>query len=155
VQWVYKATTAKIDYVSTLILADKRGFLCRSAYSEKSAWVSNVRDVSIGDVMHVYYVRPGRKPGELGAFEVLAAADHQRPDFFGDRVDETALCRVKDPTFLKHLENLGGYRPDPVLHCFTGWPIRKIGPAPPYDPKMFSGQATLQRYDAGESKNEL
>jgi hypothetical protein len=149
VQWVYKATSAKVDYVSTLILADRRGFLCRSAHSDNGAWVSNVRDVSAGDLIHFYYVRPGKKPGELGSFEVLAAGDHQNPDFFGDCVDGTAICRVKDPALIKHLVGLGGYQPDPILHSFTGWPIRKVGPAAKYHPAMFTARATLQQYDPG------
>jgi hypothetical protein len=40
VQWVYKATTTKVDYVPTLILADKRRLLCRSAYSDGGGWVT-------------------------------------------------------------------------------------------------------------------
>jgi hypothetical protein len=147
VQWVYKATNSKVDYVSTLILADRRGFLCRSAYLDGGTWVSNVRDLSTGDVLHFYFVRPGKKPGELGSFEVISASAHQQPDLFGERVAGTALYAVAAPAFVEHLAGLGGYLPDPIIGRFTGWPIRRIGPAQKYDPTMFSARATLQRYE--------
>ena len=146
VEWVYKATLSKVDYVPTLILAERRGFLCRSAYLERGAWVSNVRDVKTGHIIHFYFVRPGKSPAELGSFEVLAAGAHERPDFFGDLVDDTALYTVKDPALIEHLASLGGYLPDPTLGRFTGWPIRKLGRAPKYDAAMFTARATLQRY---------
>ena len=149
-EWVYKANESKIDHVSTLILADRRGFLCRSAYLENGAWVSNVREVKTGDVLHFYYARSGKPAHEFGSFEVILPDVHPRPEVFGDRVEETALYRVKDPGFAEMLTTLdgGGYLRDPVLRDFTGWPFRKVGRAPKYDPRMFTARATLQPYES-------
>jgi hypothetical protein len=146
-QWVYKATNKKVDSGATLILVDRRGFLCRSAYQDNRAWASNVRDVKAGHVIHVYYMRHGKTPGELGSFEVIEPTAHVRPELFGDRVEGTALYAVTDPQFIQHLVGLGGYAPDPVLGRFTGWPVRGVSRSPSYDPKMFTARATLQRYE--------
>ncbi len=95
--WVYKATTAKIDCSRTAMLADVRGFLCRSAYLENGTWVSNVREVAAGDILHFYCIPDGRRVGELGSFEMIGPEAHPQPECFGDRVDGTAPVPRQGP----------------------------------------------------------
>jgi hypothetical protein len=146
--WFYKATNAKLDYVGTLRLLN-RGFLCRSAYVKGGSWASNVQAVAFGDVVHIYFI--ARKPRALGAYEIIRREDFaiEKPtpkasDFTGP-VSGCALYQVADPTFIHELDPDGGYNPDPTLSVFTGWLLRRVGPAADAAAKFLSEQSTLAR----------
>jgi hypothetical protein len=144
--WFYKATNKKLDKVGTLLLAN-RGFLCRSAYNVEKNWIANVQGVAFGDVIHFYFI--GRKPAPLGAFEVIRRDDFKiaksvptQADFTGP-VPGCALYEVVDPTFITKLDPDGGYKPDHKLGRYTGWLLRKSGPAAPAPPKFLAETPTL------------
>jgi len=145
-EWFYKATNKKLDYVGTLLLAE-RGFLCRSAYTNVDHWVANVQSVAFGDVIHFYFI--GRKPTPLGAFEVIrrnafkiAKSTPTQHDFTGP-VSGCALYEVVDPSFIAKLDPAGGYKPDHKLGKYTGWLLRKLGPAAPAPAKFLAETPTL------------
>ena len=147
-EWFYKATNAKVDHIGTLRLTN-RGFLCRSAYTKALAWAANVRGVEFGDLIHFYFI--GRKPMALGCFEVIRREEFQidkpvpaQNDFAGP-VPECALYEVVDPTFIQELDPDGGYEPDPVGGRYTGWLLRKHGPAASAPQKFLSETSTLVR----------
>jgi hypothetical protein len=131
-EWFYKATNAKLDYVGTLLLAE-RGFLCRSAYTSVDHWAANVQGVSFGDVIHFYF--RGQKAHPLGAFEIIRREDFKiaksqpTADDFAGPVPGCALYEVIDPTFIAKLDPDGDYEPDHKLGRYTGWLLRKAGPA--------------------------
>jgi hypothetical protein len=147
-EWFYKATNAKLDQHGTLILSN-RGFLCRSAYTSKHAWVPNVQAVEFGDVVNFYFI--GRKPNPLGAFEVIRrehfkiAKPTPKADDFAGPVSGCALYEVVDPTFITTLDPDGAYEPDPKLRKYTGWLLRKSGPAAPAPSKFLAEMPTLVR----------
>lgn len=146
-EWVYKATETKLDHIGTLLLADRDGFLCRSAYEENLSWADNVRLVDTGDTIHFYFIKKNGKVAPIGTFiVVIPDAAHPRKNAFGVRVAETALFRVADPAFILRRDPEGAYKIDPVIGDYTGWPLRLAGKPPPYDTRMFKGMTTLQRY---------
>jgi hypothetical protein len=148
--WFYKATNSKLDKVGTLLLA-RRGFLCRSAYSRKKAWVANVRRVLFDDVIHFYFI--ARKPAPIGAFRVVDlerfAPTGPAPlnTDFGNAVPGSALYEVRHPKFIADLDPDGEYSPDPKLGAFTGWLIERVGPATAAPPSFLKDRATLQAAD--------
>jgi len=143
-QWLYKATNAKLDKGGTLLLA-RRGFLCRSAYTAKGAWVANVRKVFFGDVLNVWFI--GKQPSLLGAFEVIRReafhARSQRPtaeDFSAEPVPGSALYEVTEPAFIHELDPGAAYKVDPRLGRFTGWLLRRVAPDAGAHPSKFLAQ---------------
>jgi len=146
-EWVYRATRNKVDAISTMILADKRGFLCRSARSSAGVWAPNVKNVAIGDVIHFYYMQAGKKPREFGAYEVVSAEAHALPQQFGAQIEGSALYEVAPGELNEYLEVLRGYVPDPITDGYVGWAIKRVGRAPAFDAKLFTGMNTLQQYD--------
>ncbi len=155
VEWVYKATDKKVDYAATMILAEKRGFICRSAHNREGAWIGNVRDVRVGDLIHFYYKRPNADARAIGSFEVVTPASHPRPDLFGERLNESDLWTITAPSFVAELTKLGGYAPDPRLDVFVGWPIQRRGVAPEYRDAMFPGMGTLHPYTSRAWTSDL
>ncbi len=145
-EWVYRATRSKIDAISTMILADKRGFVCRTGRSGAGAWATNVKTVAVGDVIHFYYTQAGKKPREFGAYEVLSPESHERPDLFGPPLEGTALYEVAPGELANYLEAVGAVT-DPISDVFTGWVIKRVGRSPAFDAKLFTGMNTLQQYD--------
>lgn len=145
-EWFYKATNKKLDKVGTLLLAN-RGFLCRSAYNKQKNWIANVQRVTFGDVIHFYFI--ARKPDPLGAFEVIRREDFKiakstpTADDFAGPVPGCALYEVVDPSFIEKLDPTGGYEPDPELGKYTGWLLRKIGPAAAAPAKFLAETPTL------------
>jgi hypothetical protein len=127
VDWLYKATNTKLDHVGTMLLAGRRGFLCRSAYDAARTWADNVGKVAFGDTIHFYYVDRNRKVLDIGAFMVIHREEHPTPDAFGNVVPETALYVVENPDFIKKLDEKGAYQPDPVIGKLTGWLLRGVG----------------------------
>ncbi len=146
--WFYKATNKKLDYVGTLLLAE-RGFLCRSAYTKAEHWAANVQAVEFGDRIHFYFI--GREPTPLGAFEVIRREDFKiaKPtptaDDFAGPVPGCALYEVVNPGFIAKLDPDGGYEPDLKLARYAGSLLRKVGPAAPAPPKFLAEQPTLVR----------
>jgi hypothetical protein len=143
--WLYKATPKKLNSLDTRMLADLDGFLCRSARDAAGAWANNVREVQLGDIIHMYFVERG-KTNPIYAYEVIAPEAHPHPARFGRRIDETALFAVVDETFIKKRDKEGGYEHDPLEHAFTGWLLRRREPAMPFQPRWFRAQACLVRY---------
>jgi len=145
-EWFYKATNTKLDHHGTLLLAN-RGFLCRSAYTKSKRWVANVQSVSFGDVLHFYFI--GRKPHPIAAYEIIRREDFKidKPtpaaDDFDGPVDGCALYEVLDPSFIAKLDPEGAYKPDPKLAKYTGWLLRKTGPAAPAPEKFLAEMPTL------------
>ena len=141
----YKATSKKLDKGGTLLLLE-RGFLCRSAYNDEGGnAATNVSSVQLGDVIHCYFSRAGRHD-PMGAFEVV---DKSRVPkivaHLADLVAGTALYEVTDPAFILKVDRHGAYAPDTELDVFTGWAIKRVGHARPYDAKAFPGQGVLVR----------
>lgn len=146
-RWLYKAAQSKLDYPGTLLLAD-RGFLCRSAHEAKDLTrADNVRKVKLGDELHVYYSGRG-KVRDIGAFDVIEPKDHPTPSVFGEIVPDTALHVVEKPEFLTAIDTAGEYAPDPIVHKYTGWILRRRGRPLPYAASFFPGQMTLVPYVA-------
>lgn len=144
-EWVFRATRSKVDSLSTMILADKRGFVCRTGRTVAGAWAPNVQAVAVGDTLNYYYVQAGKKAREFGLYEVIAADAHDRPELFGAQVEGSTLYEVAPGELHDYLDQLGGYTPDPITGTYTGWLIRRVSRAMPYDAKMFTGLATLQQ----------
>lgn len=144
--WLYKATNSKLDRINTMLLADRRGFLCRSAYDAARSSADNVRHVAFGDTIHFYFVEKG-KAFDIGAFVVLHREEHPTPNLFGEVVPETALHIVEEPEFITKLDQHGAYQADPVIGKITGWLLRRIGKPMKYDGKRFPGQSTLVRFE--------
>ena len=145
-EWAYKSTVKNVDRAGTVMLAN-RGLLCRAAHEKTGQMGEPSKAVAIGDVIHMYYTGvPGKTP-EIGAFEVITKEKHPKPELFGDRVPETAIYAVADENLILEVDNQGRYEQDWTLDQYTGWIIKKIGPARPYDAKMFRGQSTLVRLE--------
>jgi hypothetical protein len=145
-EWAYKATVKQVDRAGTVMLAN-RGLLCRPVH-EKTGVISDLsRAVAIGDVIHMYYTGvPGKTP-EIGSFEVITKENHPKPEVFGDPFPETSLYPVLDDALILEVDTQGRYEEDRVLNKYTGWIIRKLGPAKPYDAKIFRGQSVLVRLE--------
>ena len=145
-EWAYKATVKQVDRAGTVMLAN-RGLLCRPVH-EKTGVISDVsRAVAIGDVIHMYYTGvPGKTP-EIGSFEVITKDKHPKPEVFGDLFPETSLYAVLDESLIREVDIQGRYEEDRVLNQYTGWIIRKLGPAKPFDAKVFRGQSVLVRLE--------
>ncbi len=142
--WGYKAASTKLDKPGTLLLLE-RGFLCRSAHDDVGNAAANVSSVQLGDVIHCYYSRAG-KHDSMGAFQVVEKAE--APKIFphlASQVPGTALYAAADPSFIRELDPLGAYAPDSTLGVFTGWAVKRVGRARPYEAKAFPGQGTLVR----------
>lgn len=151
-EWAYKSTVKNVDRAGTVMLAN-RGLLCRAAHEKTGQLGEPSKAVALGDVIHMYYTGvPGKTP-EIGSFEVIAKEQHPKPQVFGDRVPETALYTVKDDSIILEVDNQGRYEEDWVLNQYTAWVIRKLGPARPYDAKMFRGQSTLVRLEAAATND--
>lgn len=152
-EWAYKATVKQVDRAGTVMLAN-RGLLCRPVH-EKTGVVSDLsRAVAIGDVIHMYYTGvPGKTP-EIGSFEVITKDKHAKPDLFGDLFPETSLYTVLDDNLVLEVDTQGRYEEDRVLNKFTGWIIRKLGPAKPYDAKVFRGQSVLVKLEPSPASDE-
>lgn len=150
VEWAYKATLSRIDLPLAMIIAH-RGFACRSATTSSGREASNVRQVRVGDVVHHYFVRPGRPASEFGSFRVVAPENHPHPEYFDRQVPGTALYTTRSEELLRLLTDAGwksqgarnGY--GPVGGEFTGWPIVRAGRSPRYQPSMFPNMTTLQQ----------
>lgn len=145
-EWVYRATRCKIDAISTMILADKRGFVCRTGRSAAGVWAPHVKSVAVGDVINFYYTQAGKKPREYGAYEVLSAESHARPEMFGAPLEGTALYQVAPGELTDYLEAVGGV-PDPIDDVFTGWIVKRVGRSPAFSTSLFTGMNTLEPYD--------
>lgn len=141
-EWAYKATVKQVDRAGTVMLAN-RGLLCRPVHEKTGVVSDHSRAVAIGDVIHMYYTGvPGKTP-EIGSFEVITKEKHPKPELFGEPFPETSLYNVLDESLVTDVDTQGRYEEDRVLNQFTGWIIRKVGPAKPYDAKIFRGQSVL------------
>jgi hypothetical protein len=113
-------------------LAEKWGFLCRSAFADtedsRLVHIANVQHVELGDIIHLYYSMHGNRQ-KIGSFVV---ADDKR--YGAELVESTCLQKVTDPSLIVHLDSLNAqepddgeqYKPDPKLGVFTGWRIKKL-----------------------------
>lgn len=132
-QWVYKATSARIDYLGTENLAATYNFLCRSAFTRKGARPARVREVMPGDTIHFYYRLNDGTVQTIGSFCVVDGGKNY-PDRFSGYVAGTALVGVRETSGkLIHLlekdhqtDPNRGYVRDPVLKVFTGWAIEEL-----------------------------
>ena len=142
--WGYKATSTKLDKHGTLLLLE-RGFLCRSAHDDVGNAAANVSSVHLGDVIHCYYSRAG-KHDPMGAFQVVEKVEAPKvAPHLASQVPGTALYATSDPSFIRELDPNGAYAPDSALGVFTGWAVKRVGRARPYEVKAFPGQGTLVR----------
>lgn len=137
--WFYKAASSKLDQAGTVLLAAK-GFLARSAHDLKNrSAAERVKQVEFGDTIHFYYVKKG-KPSAIGAFTIVESVESAA--WVREPIAGTALFKV-DTAFIRSIDSEGTFEPDPVLHTFTGWLVKRIAPALPYDAARFPGQTTL------------
>jgi hypothetical protein len=142
--WGYKATSKKLDKHGTLLLLE-RGFLCRSAHDDVGKAAASVSSVQLGDVIHCYYSGAG-KHDPMGAFQVVEKAEAPKVSgHLASQVPGTALYAASDPSFVRELDPEGAYAPDTVLGVLTGWAVKRLGRAKPYDAQAFPGQRTLVR----------
>ena len=154
-QWVYKATKTKIGYHETRHLAVSKHFLCRSAMERDGSHADRVREVALGDILHFYYSHGDGRVPSFGSFRVIDGASY--PTQFGDRIEGTALFRVReDEGNVVLLERLTeehakdpkkGYQRDPEHDCFTGRVIERLPSTvmspPRFDQsKLFPGAQT-------------
>ncbi|WP_438042982.1 hypothetical protein [Sorangium sp. So ce128] len=132
-QWVYKATSARVDYQGTENLAHSYKFLCRSAFTRKGARPARVREVMSDDTIHFYYRLDDGKVKIIGSFRVIDGGTVY-PDQFSGYAAGAALVGVKETNArLIHLlekdhrsDPNKGYVRDPVLKIFTGWAIEHL-----------------------------
>ncbi len=143
--WGYKATSSMLDHTGTMILA-KRGVICRSAYEENGSKADKVSQVEVGDHIHLYYSGKKGVTG-LGLHEVTEPSGHMNPGAFGDRVEGTALFRLRDTSLISTIDHRGALGADPTLGVFTCWVIRRVGKARPYKAGAFPGMHTLVLLD--------
>lgn len=115
-QWAYRCSPAGTDIAATTALLDAGGFLWRSLHNVDGHKIANVKNIEVGDTLHVYYVVEGAEqysaayliepPREVADAEALAIDAIRGGELF-DRLTEA------------------GYAVDPVLECFTGFRVRK------------------------------
>lgn len=144
-EWLYRASSAKTGPEATQELADKFGFICRSAFAEaaKEQMIANVGKVDFGDVIHLYYVDEagGRS---LGAFRLVGPHRHPHGEYFGGAVPRTRLRRVAVGPLQEQLQQVEGYEPDPRLQEFCGWPVvQEERSSPIYVRDLFPGRNSL------------
>lgn len=141
--WGYKASKKQLDRAGMIILGN-RGVLCRSAYDFNGVLTDYAREVAVGDNIHVYFIgEPGKAP-EVARYEVIPKEQHPNPETFGDMVPETCLHTV-DEAFMRKTDSAGHTKPDPVLGTFTCWVVKKVGPARPFQQRMFPGQRVMTK----------
>jgi hypothetical protein len=128
VQWAYKATEAKVDIVDTGRVLHM-GFICRSSVTSSGARPANVHSVEVGDLIHVFYVRPGKEPHPFGCYEVLTPEQHAEPALFHEKVGTALFTARPGGRLAGLLASLPGYKPDPRVGLYPGWIVRKISGA--------------------------
>jgi hypothetical protein len=137
-EWAFKATKAKVGLSETERVA-ALGFLSRSSATKTGAWPANVRQVEVGDVIHVFHGRKSRKPHPVGRFEVIRAEAHAQPLLFGEEVPSSALFTVRAGGELERLlASIRGYAVDPKLGAYTGWVVKRVGEASPAALRSFA-----------------
>jgi hypothetical protein len=150
-EWLYKARDRarsgdlRPSYEATRSFIVDDGLLARSARtrSDKQAWISNVRNVLEGDVIHVFYkqhVRP--RVRFIGSFRVRDPGDA--------RFDPScALAVVKDPLLEERLREAYA---TPRSVPMTGWlveptsDVRTPAAKEPGVAKFLQENPTLVRY---------
>lgn len=148
-EWLYRASNAQEDRASTLEIAQKFGFICRSAYidAERPALIPLVREVDLGHLIHLYFVSArGGQP--LGTFRVVGPGNHPHKEQFGPAVKGAFTLRsVAESELQDHLIKCEGYARDPRLATYCGWPVVPDDrPAPRYVPGLFPGRNSLVAY---------
>jgi len=133
-EWFYKLVPSKAAYEDTRLLARKSGFLCRSAHTQKGAMVDELRGPAVSDTLHLYFAEPRKTARPLGSFEIVGPEAHEHPEWFGSRVEGTALHAVDDPGFASQLRAFKDYAADPKLEKFTGFILKPISASPPVLP---------------------
>ena len=127
-----------------------RGFICRAAHTKAGDVAPNVTKVAAGDRIHFYFTQPGKKARDIGSYEVISPEEHPKPEVFGEPVAESALHSIEDAEFADFLagfrgkDGKPGYEQDTMVDKYVGWPVRKVGAPPPFDPKWFSGMISLR-----------
>lgn len=145
-EWAYKSSTKKVDEHKTGRLAH-RGFVCRAAFDERLGReqpARNVADVQIGDRLHLYCRNAGSRILALGTYRICRPDELTDATWAVEPVEGTALYKVTE-AFVRAVDEVGGYQPDPVLGEFTGWLVKREGSAPKYDPTWHPGQLTLAK----------
>jgi hypothetical protein len=115
-EWAYRCNDEGADRARTERFLRERGFLWRSLHNADGDRVASVKNIEVGDTIHVYFMSEG-KPGYLSSWLV------EPPD---DRADEEAVT-IQAVRAGPLFDELGeaGYATDPELGYFTGFRVRK------------------------------
>lgn len=142
-EWFYKVIPSKATYDDTRRLARKSGFLCRTAHTQKGALVEDLRGPALGDTIHFYFAEQRRTPRALGSFELVAPDAHEHPEWFGERIEGTAMYSVADAGFASQLRAFKDYPEDGTVGKFTGFLLKETSASSPVlPPEMVLGRVT-------------
>jgi hypothetical protein len=143
--WYYR-TTDEMSLEDTQRILSDFGFIARTAYVRQKtgriAPVTKVREVGLGDVLHVYHVS-GDGAESLGTWEICGPRRHGRGECMGPAVTKTAVHRAKGD-LLSEMETNDEVHPDPSVEAYTGWFVLAADErSPDYQPGWFTGRAPL------------
>jgi hypothetical protein len=142
-EWFYKLIPSRATYDDTRLLARKSGFLCRSAHTQKGALVEDLRGPVVGDTVHYYFAEQRKTPRAVGSFEIVAPDAHEHPEWFGEKVEGTALYAVADAGFASQLRAFKDYSEDGTVGAFTGFVLKPSSTSSPVlPPEMVLGRVT-------------
>jgi len=114
-QWAYRCDAPGTDVaVTTELLRD--GFLWRSLHNADGHKIANLKNMEVGDTVHVFVV-------EGGVERYLSSHLLVRPHDLADP-DVPAINAGRDGALFDQLIE-AGYALDPVLGCFTGFRVRR------------------------------
>ena len=144
--WYYRATDDEMSLEDTQRMLSDFGFIARTAYTRQKtgriAPVTKVRDVGLGDVLHVYHVS-GDGAECLGTWVICGPRRHARCECMGPAVTKTAVHRAKGD-LLSEMQAHDGVQPDPSIDEYTGWFVLEGSDrSPDYQPTWFTGRGAL------------
>ncbi len=115
-EWAYRCSPEGTAAAGTSRLLDEGRFLWRGLHSVDGHKIANVRNIEVGDTIHVYVV-------EAGAERYLSSYLIETPTQLADP-DVPAIEAVRVGELFDQL-GAAGCDVDPVLGCYTGFRVRK------------------------------
>ncbi len=125
--WLYRATEAGTDDATTAELLDL-GFLCADVCKRGGDSMPRVRDVGIGDAIHVVYRRNDGSVESLGSFRVTSTALPGTSALSSATKIASVQRSVVPGSDLERALRDAKYERDPHLDLFTGWVVEPIEP---------------------------
>ena len=115
-EWAYRCSLEGTDAAGILRPLTLGGFLWRGLHNVDGHKIANVKNIEIGDTVHVYLM-------EAGTERYLSSYLIETPTQLAD-ADVPAIEAVREGELFDQLSD-AGYDVDPVLGYFTGFRVRK------------------------------